>query len=262
MKVPGRVVRRILIAAILGAATTVGVAWGFALRGVPWPEPPARDPYVMPDAPPAFVNDDKTEAWVVYEPDRWFGVTRLRTDKRRVTSLGRGGWVGENPNGGNWVQVDLSGESAIEMRCTLINRGTDRRRLPRDPDNHRTEFQFGWPARAMWAAELHSHNGCIINVSPPENLYIWRQSASTWSASVYFFRFDKFPDQRGRALPLGVLPLGAALNSCFYACAWFALFAGARRVRSMRRAARGLCPHCRYDRAGIPAASPCPECGK
>jgi hypothetical protein len=64
-----------------------------------------------------------------------------------------------------------------------------------------------------------------------------------------------------RALPLGILPLGFALNTLFYAAVLLGVVEGVAFARRRVRRAKGRCPSCGYDRAGLAEGSACPECG-
>ncbi|HVU64866.1 MAG TPA: hypothetical protein VHC70_12875, partial [Phycisphaerales bacterium] len=60
-----------------------------------------------------------------------------------------------------------------------------------------------------------------------------------------------------------VMPIwsGLALNTLFYGTiAWGLLFLPGT-VRRWRRRRGGRCVKCGYDRAGLAAGAPCPECG-
>lgn len=63
-------------------------------------------------------------------------------------------------------------------------------------------------------------------------------------------------------LPLTPMPLGFTLDVLIYAAACFAGVCGMRRFFLVRRARRVACLACGYDRRGLAAESPCPECGK
>lgn len=62
-------------------------------------------------------------------------------------------------------------------------------------------------------------------------------------------------------LPISVLPAGFTLNTLLYTVVWLFPFLGFRAARRTLRARRGLCTRCAYDLKGLPAGSPCPECG-
>ncbi len=65
---------------------------------------------------------------------------------------------------------------------------------------------------------------------------------------------------RLRALPLLPIWPGLAFNTLFYALLWWLTFASVRMVKHNRRYRRGLCPICRYDlRADY--SQGCSECG-
>ncbi len=72
------------------------------------------------------------------------------------------------------------------------------------------------------------------------------------------------PKSRGpiwRVFPYRPLWDGLALNTLVHATLWFGFFTLVRMRITARRAMRGQCPRCAYDRRGLDAAAACPECG-
>lgn len=125
------------------------------------------------------------------------------------------------------------------------------------PDPHRIEYLCwvtiaGWPlscARVVEARTVKADfNGRIIQ-------------SSEFLTTV--FRPDRAlpgcsePPQ----LPISIIPIPFAINTLFYAAIVMACGLLTRRFIHARRRRAGLCPHCRYALAGLPANAPCPECG-
>lgn len=69
--------------------------------------------------------------------------------------------------------------------------------------------------------------------------------------------------ERFRVLPLAPIWLGLLADLAIWSLASFLALTTIHHLRA-RRAARfkGLCPHCRYDRTGLPPTTKCPECGR
>jgi hypothetical protein len=65
----------------------------------------------------------------------------------------------------------------------------------------------------------------------------------------------------GRRLPTRVIWPGFLADTAFYAAVLAALILVPRRLRRHLRRRAGRCTRCGYDRRGIDAATPCPECG-
>jgi hypothetical protein len=62
-------------------------------------------------------------------------------------------------------------------------------------------------------------------------------------------------------LPTRILPLGFTLNTLLAAAVILTLTEGPGAWRRRARRAKGRCPSCGYDRAGITMDAACPECG-
>lgn len=60
-------------------------------------------------------------------------------------------------------------------------------------------------------------------------------------------------------LPATPIWSGLAVNTAFWAAAWWLLLGAPRQLRRWRRARRGECVRCGYDLRGV--AGVCPECG-
>ena len=107
--------------------------------------------------------------------------------------------------------------------------------------------QTGWPMPAM-SCEVH-----------------WQRQIANSNITYTVSGGAQLPrdaDFNPRALPLKPIWGGLAADTGIFAGAWLLAAAGLRALRARWRARRDRCPQCGYSLAGLPAAAPCPECGR
>lgn len=232
MRSPRRIAMLVLVFALLGAATTVAVAWGFAIRGYIWDTDPRTQVSAM-------VLDERA-AIMIEAPAVRFGCTAQWS------------WI--------WYIKSTTADAVtvhVEYaRSTYprIYESPDSRTLPDHSTTSRGEYSFGWPTRAMRTTKCSQgqskgwwEDACWVN-------------GASNSPFIPFSRDAESP--RSYALPIGILSRGFAMNTAFYAAAWWVLVFGLARGRAWNRRRRGLCVKCTYDLRGLEAHTPCPECGR
>ncbi len=226
----------------LGAATTVGVAWGIAVVGVRTLQQAEEDEFTT------RCDDTGTVYWV---HTSYFSPGSLELYTRIV-----------DPDTGT-----ADGSFLIEWGMGV------RRRLPapqESPPIHfqpvsppatvRREMQFGWPLRCFWGAEDAYFDGSSVHDLGRTN--IWRV-VSTGPRAKLWPAFVRVGDDGTRTVdvPLGVIRGPFAINTAVYASAWWSVLFGLGMARRALRRRRGLCVVCAYSRAGLAAGAVCPECG-
>jgi hypothetical protein len=120
---------------------------------------------------------------------------------------------------------------------------------------YRTTGARGWPMLCLW---------CEFTVWPTPSTTLPMTGQPIGGIALPWPRVTPVsfvPPQPVTSLPYRPLPLGLAANTAFYAGLWWLVLIARGRLRRARRLRKGLCPSCTYDRRGIAASSPCPECG-
>jgi hypothetical protein len=113
---------------------------------------------------------------------------------------------------------------------------------------------YGWPWPADYSVTdaLHGPRGRVLSVVTGWPVAEWSHARQFWP--------DPFP----AVIPVRPIWAGLVADTAVFACTWAmvpALFWLAGAARRRRRAARGFCPFCGYDRKGAPSDA-CPECGR
>jgi hypothetical protein len=116
----------------------------------------------------------------------------------------------------------------------------------------------GWPARAMWSEEysfIDNNSGGYVGERSGGRMCLEfpREDIRSTASGVVI-------DRRSIQFPLGILPIGFGMNTLFYAAIWFGVFFGFAGAKRAIRRRRGRCPRCGYDLRGSLAAG-CSECG-
>lgn len=242
---PRRIAMLLLDYALLGAVTTVAVAWGIALRGFAV-ELALRQRTETKAAVTQI--DDQTFAVVVSTPRSGRGWAILHTSIWPLIRSSQTEVVARIPT------------QSITDRISypILSRIPRNRHLPSTRPTDRGEYWFGWPVRSLWCARdvMYNDRGAIQTA--------WKHLITIRGKPSYSNNpFIQSPfNRRPLAVPTGTLAHGFAINTAFYAGTWWVLLVGISRVRAWNRRRRGLCVKCTYDLRGIEPHAPCPECGK
>ncbi|MEX2217648.1 MAG: hypothetical protein WD749_02715 [Phycisphaerales bacterium] len=224
---PGRLpqTRPAVLALILGAATTVALAWlaMFLPPGNAWDGPRLADDL-------GLWRQGDTKIWSI--------------------SRGRSAW---HTTVAYW-HMQSSGRSLWIPAADYEARAFDYRRLPRrfrpgslaDLNVWAWYHATGWPFPAL-ACSVHWKT----QIANADIIYTVR-------GGLQLPRDSEF---NPRALPLSPVWWGFALDTAIFGVAWLGLLTAGAAARRRRRTRRARCPHCGYSTAGLPAGAACPECG-
>jgi len=212
---------RILICLILGAITTVAVAWACA----------------------AYARWSINDLSAYYTPVRMWNDTQwVWIQEIRVFGLRQRGIAAEYSTfGGEKVGDEIVGSIGV-VKLNSIKALPDWSRLGIRSDNPNIlaneEQGSGWPSLSM-CCTLYE-----IGINPPREI-------AQPSSGLHIFN---------RQLPLRPIWPGFLIDTIIYAAILFGVFLGFTSAKRFIRAKRGRCPRCGYDLRGQ-LAQGCPECG-
>lgn len=229
----------------LGAATTVGVAWGIAATGF--------DLATLDQNLPSHfeVGEPPNPTSVEWTPVK-VGWTYVAVEQGRFKE--------------RWSVGDTGFDLAFVLSQANLEHFEDWRSaplqvhppIPETRDAFWGEHHFGWPLPAMFAV---SHG---LDLDAPV-LQFGCSSLVTlgWGGKPAVGELPFLSRHRpGRIdLPVGIMWRGFAMNTIVYASAWWSVLFGVEFARRAMRRRRGLCVVCAYSRAGLAAGVVCPECG-
>ncbi len=231
---------------LLGAVTTVAVAWGCAA----WSDVSTGLP-TKRAASTAELHRLKSVGWAPRQPTEHWDYEYWIVETRVFGLSDR--WIVEEVKRGN-----LTGSFYLEFHVATVTRA-------------------GWPMRCLsWNLVDPVGNGwggSTFFWSLTHRL--WRSTAATpadgreetpiedWRRSMALelpaeIGFISLPDER--LVPLQPLWLGFAFNTAIYGLAGWLVFSILSGRRRLLRFVRGRCPHCGYDRRGDYTRE-CSECG-
>ncbi|MHC4446695.1 MAG: hypothetical protein ACYSXF_02655 [Planctomycetota bacterium] len=251
------------ICLVLGAMTTVAVAWGLAVGVV------VAIDAVGPVAAEGVYRIDRGNVWwwcrvlerpgltvVVWDrgraiPATGIGGSTMDALEYRAPRGSRGPWPVE-PRMETYILFSHRGyvlpESLVSMDRDAIPswaRLPSRASSPASPNEFCAWSARGWPMRALWYE-------------------------ATFGASPRQPRVDRgglalpealHPLGRGRVLPGRPILGGFVVDTGFYALIWIAMIRGPVLLRRAYRRRRGHCTSCGYDLSHGPHRI-CPECGR
>lgn len=236
------IARRVTGLVLLGAASTVAVAWACGAWGNLGRQPLQK--HVVHKGRVVWILDAKSRFGA--ERHRWWAHGIADDARERATALHQSiesdadlaaakrspfGYVMYRrwpPSWGAFPKLPSDGVDALWMSC---------------------EDARGWPLLALHA-ELK------------EMWPVSREGPSAWRGGIGLPNYDTWPDviDMPRALPYLPIWSGFIGDTLFYAAVWAALIFVPGFVRGRRRIRRGLCQRCAYDLRGLTTLG-CPECG-
>jgi len=207
---------RILISLVLGAITTVAVAWACA----------------------AFIDTSVVEQRVgltdLRGPQWLFGI---RSRRGAALAFMRPRWIELHEEAG----ALLPGAAPRWSEASAPPNPRDRFTRYSDSNFIRHEGAGGWPLLSLvWTTDS---NDVAWNGGPGDNPVDWgiELPRDLNRQPIYVQR---------RALPLRPIWPGFLIDTLFYAAIWFAIFFGFTGAKRFSRIRRGRCPRCGYDLRG------------
>jgi hypothetical protein len=254
-----------LAAAVLGAASTAGIAWTLALI----PSQPSRDGYatfsfdpLLPDGP------EPRTAGVIEERRRGVHTWHLVTMERSADGSEGPAWqFYPSPIAGTPVWLLRAGDDAQARRA--MERDPVLRVAPWDPRHPRR----AWPA---WLPPIPPNDGLLayggraagwplpvlrsVMFADATRASHWRGALRLRPALAYAASLWNIQDPESGCIPLEPVPLPFAISTVAWGVPWLALLMVPGLLRRAFRRRRGRCPRCGYD-LQHDLASGCPECG-
>ena len=233
--------RRLFASLLLGTATTVLLAWAFAMReahlwyvqgGLSTIELFPRHQIRTSDGDIGLEGSECAGASSVYTCPRWTIVDQYAFDPYYPT-----------PDHVPAEERAIFGAPPWRVPSWAI--------MPRAADDTlvwNATHAFGWPARSLLSLQEQHRKP---------------QSVPMYPVTRYGRTFSiPFTQNWEGVLPLRPIPTGFAADTSLYGASWWLLFLSIAALRRGFRRRRSLCPYCAYSRAGLAPSAPCPECGR
>lgn len=249
---------------LIGAITTVGVAWSCVLFS---------ELKEQPDIAFHITSEDKGW-WFSSSRGDGLGATHREVNAQWAQTSATGQFITPSNN----IRIS-DGYLITDGYIGLCNFGTTPPAMPpvhrmpidnsywsRLGDHHNfdssngrfveEEAAYGWPMYAMWCSYYtraweKDENGRRI-YQPAEYEAVLQIPESLQRLSPLTLE--------NHYLPLQPISLGFAGNTAIYASAWWIALVGIAKARRHLRRAKGKCISCAYDLRGI-TSDRCPECG-
>jgi hypothetical protein len=221
----------------LGALTTLAIAWTAAAFGDTW----------------RSLNETRG-AWRDPGTGRWLLVSKVQ----KVAETRVFVWpIADAEVEGTQVTYPLPPRRRQRLTLPITarepGRGIDTN-LP--DDSTRLRLTFGFPFRCVSGHVDETISGSFVTPTFHGLVNVY-QEAPARPTEASLRRWGDFSIR----LPVQPLAGGMIADTAIYAGAWSMIGALASVGRRRLRKRRGVCPACQYDRRGLPAGAPCPECG-
>lgn len=256
--------RRATLSLLLGVATTIAIAWACALRGG-----------LVVASQLGFMIDD-----VSTTPARgahWFDVRRtglrvciVSTSTRESDGSHGLAWSPFRATPGEPIWTLTPGDTcnAIEALEVFPNARGEASSGPQIPEWRAMRWPTWLPAVPESPSGLLAYGGrgtgwpfvtmrSTFHSDTTDRIGAWRWAWRIKPAGPP----TSSNDQLEGCVPLQPVPFAFAASSVMWGSGWFVLLFGPGIARRAVRSRRGACTACGYDRRGLTAMQPCPECG-
>lgn len=240
----------VVICAVLGLVTTVGVAWCGAWRGADalgWTGQFFEGQL--------YIRVDATSSWYAVVRRQ---IEELPRENGRRAPL-ESQHVVDQADGLHhrkeiWGRIRTDGSARVEsIEHVSADRMPTSNRLAQRSTTYE-EQAAGWPRLALWEFRILQHAG----TGPRKANWVER---GAW----VFNAGPGIPRAKTTRLPYLPIWRGLLIDTAFWGAVWFVLLwpmgLATGRLKRSRRARHGKCVWCKYDLRGIENTH-CPECGR